>query len=117
MSERRSKYGARRTEIDGYQFDSMAEAKRYRELCLFVKSGLISDLQVHPRFEIVPKDRHGRALYYEADFMYININNGGELPTVEDVKGVRTAVYNLKRRLFLARYPGFQFVEIGIEHG
>ena len=111
MSERRGKYNARPVDADGYHFDSTAEYNRYRELCLFVKAGLISNLEVHPRFEIVPKDTHGKALHYEADFAYHYCPDNREV--VEDVKGVKTGVYLLKKRLFLARYPEREFVEIG----
>jgi hypothetical protein len=106
--ERRSKYNARPVEADGYRFDSRAEYARYAELRLLLDAGVISSLVVHPRFVIVPKDEHGKALYYEADFWYTE--NGAQV--VEDVKGVKTAVYQLKKRLFLARYPGRKFVEI-----
>jgi len=52
-----------------------------------------------------------RALYYEADFEYYE-DNAGVPPThvVEDVKGMETAVYRLKRRLFIWQYPETRFV-------
>jgi hypothetical protein len=111
VTERRSKYNAIRCEIDGIKFDSKAEAQRYQELFILVRAFKIDELKIHPHYEIVPKDEHGRALYYEADFEYITI---APIPcrVVEDVKGVKTAVYKLKRRLFLARYPEYTFQEI-----
>lgn len=111
MSERRGKYNARPVDADGYHFDSAAEYRRYNELALLQRAGAITDLEIHPRFVIHPKDQHGRALYYEADFAYYDRNRCANV--VEDVKGVRTAVYQLKRRLFLARYPDRVFDEIG----
>lgn len=110
MTERRHKYNARPMDADGYHFDSLAEYRRYCELKLLHAAGVISAIDVHPRFEIVPKDKHGKALYYEADFSYIDHADG--VNVVEDVKGVRTAVYLLKKRLFLAQYPGRRFVEV-----
>ena len=72
----------------------------------YQESGDISDLQVHPTFELFPAftDRTGkqqRAIIYEADFSYIQ---DGVL-IVEDVKGALTEVFKLKQKLFLARYP------------
>ena len=110
MTERRTKYNAKPVDADGLHFDSRAEYARYCELKLLHAAGVISAIDVHPRFQIVPKDAHGKALFYEADFSYVDLENN--INVVEDVKGVKTAVYQLKRRLFLAQYPGRRFVEI-----
>ncbi len=112
MSERRepyrtAKYHARPCEVDGYRFDSQAEAARYQELRLLERAGRISDLQVHPRFEHAPGGKDAwtgkafRAVTYEADFSYFD----GDHRIVEDVKGFATAAFGIKRRLFLARHP------------
>lgn len=113
--ERRSKYNAKRVTLDDIAFDSIAEGARYRELCLLQSAGEIWGLKCHPRFEIVPglnyNGKQERALYYEADFEYYE-DNAGVPPThvVEDVKGMETAVYRLKRRLFIWQYPETKFV-------
>ena len=115
MTERRSKYNARKVTQDGINFDSLAEAARYRELVLLQSAGEIWGLKCHPRFEIVPAcnydGKRERALNYEADFEYYE-DNGSVPPThvVEDVKGFETAVYRLKRRLFIWQYPDTKFV-------
>lgn len=112
MTERRSKYNARRVKIDGITFDSAAEARRYGELKLLEQAGHLTGLKVHPRYEIIPPvfwhGRWERAVFYEADFEY----NDSGYTFVEEVKGVRTAVYQLKRKLFLLRYPDVEFVEM-----
>jgi len=110
MTERRSKYNSIPVDCDGYHFDSMAELRRYNELRLLTHTGEIGQLEVHPRYLIVPKDGNGRALYYEADFSYVEYQSNTRV--VEDVKGVKTAVYQLKKRLFLARYREVRFMEI-----
>ena len=43
-----------------------------------------------------------RAIYYIADFKYLMVQSDEWV--VEDVKGTRTEVYKLKRKLFLAKY-------------
>lgn len=98
----RSKYGAVRQEVDGYRFDSKAEARRYSELRLLELAGEIHDLQVHPRW---PINVNGTPIcVYVADFSYRRSSIHGVGQVVEDVKGVRTAVYKLKRRLMLAKF-------------
>lgn len=96
-----SKYNNVKCKYDGRTFDSIAEAERYILLKDAVRRGIISGLEMQVPFEIVPADTGAdgkklRALKYVADFTYYDMH--GHLH-VEDVKGVRTAVYKLKKRL------------------
>jgi hypothetical protein len=107
---KRSKYGNRRTQIDGHWFDSQAEGRRYQELKLLLRAGEITDLEIHPAYELQPPyhRRDGsrvRAMFYEADFQYVE---GGKV-VVEDVKGTQTAIFKIKRKLFECQYPEFEF--------
>ena len=109
---RNGKYNARRVSIDGYTFDSKAEAARYSDLKLLERAGVIWDLKVHPRFERQPPftDRGGkryRAIYYEADFGYHEPDN--DALVIEDVKGRETPVFRLKMKWFLRKYPDIDF--------
>jgi Fe2+ transport system protein B len=106
----RNKYRNKRVRHDGYTFDSMAERDRYIELKLLQDRGYISELQVHPRYVIVDKFTDGmgnkhQARCYVADFEY---QEDGRI-VVEDVKGYQTAVFKLKKVLFLRRYPEYVF--------
>lgn len=99
------KYGNRRTVVDGVTLDSRAEARRYQELRLEAQAGAITDLHVHPRYDLVVNGwRVGR---YVADFDY---RREGRL-VVEDVKGCRTEAYRLKRALMRALF-NIEIVEI-----
>lgn len=120
MSRRPSKYGAIRTTIDGVTFASKAEAKRYRELKILERAGEIFDLELQPKFPIYASV-HGRIRHcgdkpictYVADFRYregAETVIGGRL-VVEDVKGMKTPVYRLKKKLVEAQY-GIQIQEI-----
>jgi len=119
---RRRKYGNVKVQLDGYGFDSKAEAQRYGELKLLVQAGEICELSVHPVFVLQRafQDVDGkrrRAITYEADFMYREHGKygvAGHDPRlgrwiVEDVKGKRTAVFNIKLKLFLHRYRTYHF--------
>lgn len=109
------KYHAKKTTVDGIIFDSKAEARRYSELKLLERAGEISHLELQPRFilqEAFTKNgvRH-RAITYSADFRYCDTLNGSQV-VVEDVKGMRTQMYLLKKKLFECKYPGLTLKEI-----
>ena len=44
------KYKNKKTQVDMYVFDSIAESRRYKELALLERVGKIKDLQLQPRF-------------------------------------------------------------------
>lgn len=101
-----SKYNAKKTEIDGILFDSKKEANRYIELKWLQTSGLISNLELQIPYELIPKQKtpSGKAVrnaIYIADFRYRDRNGK---TVVEDVKGVRTDAYKLKKKLMLFVY-------------
>ena len=93
-----SKYKNIVTTIDNIRFHSKKEANRYRELCLLNKSKLISDLELQPNFKITINNKF--ICNYKADFAY---KQDGEV-VYEDVKGFRTQVYKLKKKLTEAQY-------------
>lgn len=100
-----NKYNAKKTSVDGLVFDSRREAKRYIELREMESSGEISNLQRQVRIELVPpfdrNGRHFRGIYYVVDFVY----TGSDGNVVwEDVKGMKTSVYLIKRKLIAYRY-------------
>lgn len=102
-----SKYHAKKTVVDGITFDSKKEAQRYAELKLLEKAGEISNLKLQPVFELQPMfSKNGktyRGITYIGDFMYWVV--GGSQWVIEDVKGVQTEVFKIKRKLFEMRYP------------
>jgi Protein of unknown function (DUF1064) len=107
------KYGARATVTQGIRFASKAEARRYEELVLLARAGAIRELERQPAFPIrvTGRDHKVRIVcVYVADFMYRDGTAG--ILTVEDVKGVRTPVYKLKKKLVEAQY-GIEITEIG----
>lgn len=100
MSERRGKYNAIKTEVDGRVFASRAEARRYSELSLLEKASEISELECQPIFNIVVNKVH--ICNYIADFIYYDDKN--KCVVVEDVKGMKTPVYRLKKKLYNATH-------------
>lgn len=112
---RQNKYNAKKATVDGHTFDSKREAERYCELKFFVRAGEIRNLVLQPRFLLQDKfvDKHGkthRKIEYVADFLYIDKDDNA---IVEDVKGMLTAVYKLKKKMFLKIYDEqYEFREI-----
>ena len=115
------KYGNRKVTVDGISFDSVREARRYKELKLLLLAGEIIGLQMQVPFELVPAQyeetsevyskgpRKGqpkqgkcieKSVVYVADFVYWK--DGQQI--VEDTKGVRTTEYIIKRKLMLHKY-------------
>tara|TARA_B100000949_G_C13979820_1_gene324654 strand:- start:75 stop:506 length:432 start_codon:yes stop_codon:yes gene_type:complete len=114
--KRPAKYRNIKTTVDGLEFDSRAEATRYRDLCVMQSAGEISDLELQPRIELVSrfKDAAGKthkAVVYIGDFSYTE--KGSDRPVIEDVKGVQTPVFRLKRRLMLQFRPALELRIIG----
>ena len=104
---------------DGTVFDSEKEYKRWCELRLLEKAGVIKNLQRQVPFEIIPPyteviERYGKkgqrlkdqiktiekVCYYKADFTYFQDGNF----VVEDTKGFKTEAYVMKRKLMLHKF-------------
>lgn len=117
------KYHNKKTTVNGLNFDSKKEAKRYIELKTLEGKGEISELQMQVKFTLIPAQREpdtvgkrgglhkGKVIEkecsYIADFVYVK--NGQVI--VEDTKGFRTPEYIIKRKLMLYLY-GIRIVEI-----
>lgn len=89
----------------GHVHDSKKEAKRCDELHVIQRAGLISELETQVKFELIPSRKYAdmpneRAVNYIADFVY---KEGGKV-IVEDVKGVKTKDYVIKRKMFKDRF-------------
>lgn len=88
--------------MDGIVFASKMEMDRYSQLKLMEKGGLLRDLQVQPRFELLPAfERNGKHFLpttYVGDFAYFDCVTKKRV--VEEVKGYETDVWKLKQKLF-----------------
>ena len=117
-----SKYGAKRTIVDGITFDSKFEARCYSLLRLLERAGEIRALKLQPRFDIVVNGV--KVCTYVADFEFEEQVGHGHwnhrctpdaapiyqppIPqwerVVADAKGVRTKDYRIKAKLMKALY-------------
>lgn len=105
LAKKPHKYKAVRTKLDGYSFDSKAEARRYSELKLLERAKQIYGLGVHPRFAIVINGV--KCCDVIPDFCYFD----GKNRVVEDVKSpaTLTAISKLKAKLLKATYPAIDY--------
>ena len=107
-----NKFNAVRTWNGGHWFASKREARRYTELLLLETAGEIKDIELQPSYRLMAPTPDGSLVStatYIADFRYRDIPTGKTV--VEDVKGVRTQVYKLKKRWVEAQYA-IKIVEI-----
>jgi predicted Zn-ribbon and HTH transcriptional regulator len=124
----KSKYHAKKTVIDNITFDSHLEALRYIELKRLKQAGIVKTIEVQPVFSLQPrfwkccgavwgslelkkKDKcpicgkkvpATQQITYVADFRVTYADGHQE---IEDVKGMETALFKLKRKMFEYRYP------------
>jgi hypothetical protein len=107
-----NKYHNKKVTYNGIAFDSKKEARRYSELLLLERAGVITDLQMQVPFVLIPSQRINgkvveRECKYIADFVYTE--NGKVV--VEDTKGMKTDKYIIKRKLMLYVH-GIQIKEV-----
>lgn len=109
-----SKYHSKKVIVDGIEFMSKKEAERYYELKLLEMAGAIKDLKLQQQFVLQPPFKKNgktiRAITYIADFTYFDLERMRNV--VEDVKGYKTDVYTLKKKMFEYKYPDLTIVEV-----
>lgn len=106
LAPKKSKFSSVKTIIDGHAFDSKKEAKYYSELKIREKAGEIKELKLQPRFLLQNgfsyNGKRYRKIEYIADFEYFDVMENKHV--VVDVKGYKTDVYQIKKKLFLNEY-------------
>jgi len=93
------KYRNQPITIDGLRFDSQAEARRWQQLKLLERAGVILELQRQVTFPIAWNGI--KICSYRADFVYRETATGEQV--IEDVKGMLTPEYRIKAKLMAAQ--------------
>lgn len=119
-----SKYRNRKVEYDGHTFDSKKECAFYKKL---LADERVERIELQPRFTLIPsreqvwhetnpktgrqnkKKRTIRGVTYIADF---RVFYKGHKEKVYDVKGMRTDVYKLKKKMLEYFHPHIDFEEV-----
>ena len=89
------KYGNKAIETSGLMFDSKKEARFFLQL---QQDPSVVSIKTQVRYELIPKQDGERACTYVADFV-VEYQSGEVV--VYDVKGMRTPLYVVKRKLML----------------
>ena len=102
IEERVNKYNNQKTIVDGIAFDSKHEADVYAELKFLEDRGIISNLKLQVKFELLAKIKGvQRAINYYADFVFTEFGK----TVVLEAKGFMTDVAKNKLKMFRAKYP------------
>jgi hypothetical protein len=107
-ANKKNKFNAKKQIYKGLKFDSKKELKRFVELDHLLRAREISNLEIHPRFDLMVNGvKIGR---YTADFRY---NKGNEV-VVEDVKSkaTKTRDYMLRKKILATYDPPITITEI-----
>ena len=107
-----SKYHNKKVEYKGIVFDSVKERNYYMYLEGLLQAGEITDLELQVKYELQPRftavnGKVIRPITYIADFVYKDKDGK---TVIVDVKGFRTDVYRLKKKLML--YKGYDIIEV-----
>lgn len=103
----KNKYKNKKVEYDGYKFDSKMERDYYIHLKKLQASGTVYEFFMQKKYVIVDAYTNARGekvrpSYYIADFEVHYSDNRIE---VIDIKGQLTPLFNIKKKIFEARYP------------
>ena len=105
-----NKFRAIKTKVDGITFDSKREAARYCELKLLQQHDAITNLECHPKFDLIVNGK--KVSTYISDFRYYDMQKSEWI--VEDVKSkiTKTSTYRLKKKILEAQEPSVIITEI-----
>jgi hypothetical protein len=96
---RKRRYVAKKCEFGGTIFDSRLERDRWIYLLESEKNGLISDLELKPRLELVPPftflGKKIQGMYFEPDFKF----KAKGTTYYNDTKGIVQREYLLKKKM------------------
>ena len=106
-----NKYKNKKTELDGFKFDSEMESHYYLYLKSLQNIGEVVSFEMQPLYILqegfISKDGQKiRPIQYKADFKVIYADGHEE---VIDVKGQMTSEFKLKKKMFLYKYRDIDF--------
>lgn len=96
---RRNKYSNKKVVHCGIKFDSIAESKLYDHLKVMERLNEISDIKCQDKVYLTSAD-----ILYKPDFSFTSIKDG--IRVYAEMKGKKTAVWQIKRRLYVFYGPG-----------
>jgi len=107
-SKTKSKYSNKKVWLDGMIFDSTKEAAYYADLKLLLAAKEIIAFNCQVEFILQEGQIGTKPIIYKADFLVIDKTGH---PYYVDVKGFKTDVYKMKKKMLLTKYPNIDFRE------
>jgi hypothetical protein len=111
--KKKRKYRNKIVSLDGHRFDSQKEAQFYSELKILKSKGIVKKIELQPKFLLqegfTKNGERYRPINYYADFRVTYSDGSVE---IVDVKGTKTNVYKLKKKLFEKKYPDLTIKEV-----
>ena len=107
------KFHAFKAIINDIEFDSLMESKFYIYLLDLQRCGEVKSFELQKTFELQPKFKDQfsgkmiRAIDYIADFVVVLKS---EQVVAVDVKGIETADFKLKKKMFQYKFPDIRFM-------
>ena len=112
ITVKQNKYKNKKVQYDEMTFDSKKEYSYYLKYKLMEQAGEIHDLKMQVPFTLIEtfklQDKTYRKTIYKADFTFVD--KEGKYHVI-DVKGIRTDVYKLKKKLMAYKY-GIEIEEV-----
>lgn len=108
--KRRNKFGAIKTRVGNTVYDSKFEAEICQIRRLEARAGIIDNYEEQKEFELTIYDGDGNKRCigtYRCDCFFRVVAK--DLWVIEDIKGVETDVFKLKKKLIEFLYPQFEF--------
>ena len=112
LKPKANKYGAKKREVDGITFHSSKEANRYIVLKMMQGAGVIENLELQKRYKCTVNGTLICTYVADFDYDYTALTPRHGEHTTEDVKGAKTALYRLKKKLMAACHPGVKIIEV-----
>ena len=106
-----AKFKNKETIVDSIKFDSKKEADYYLSLKLQLKTGIVKEIILQPKYsyDIVYSANgrtYNRKAFYKADFLVVYADN---TTAVIDVKGYQTDTFKRKKKIIEMLY-GFEII-------
>lgn len=101
-----NKYGAKKTNFKGIQYDSKGEAALAQNIDILLQAGEVSAVETQSTFTLFGQ-RGSAICKHRVDFFLTFKDKHQE---AWEFKGVATAAWRIKQKLFIDNYPEIKYV-------
>jgi len=99
---KKNKYGAQKTELDGFVFDSKKESREWAKFCRMEAAGMISNLKRQTSLDFYVKGK--KMFTYKPDMEYDSPDGVHHYVDVKSEITAKNPTFRLKRKIIEAEY-------------